>query len=250
EFIDETVNQTGVDLTYLWDFGDGYSREDTAEHVYENRSGKIRNYSVKLDITSNQGCFSSYTLDSFIAVLPQPTAAFESTPDLNGVKTTEPLVQFKDNSTQANWLRWDFGDGTTTNEKNPAHQYTREGEYTVTLVAKNFLQCADTISKVAIVKHANTPFIPSGFTPNGDGTNDVFFMEGIQDMVNIKMEIFDRWGNLVFSGEGKDVVWDGTNSQNRIVQQGVYAYRISYADELGEEFVHQGNVTVLGVSRK
>jgi gliding motility-associated-like protein len=101
----------------------------------------------------------------------------------------------------------------------------------------------------ANVIHENRPFIPTGFTPNGDGLNDYFFIEGLQEVTNVSIDIYDRWGNQIFYAEGKDARWDGTDMQSRIVQQGVYAYRVVYEDANGKEYEYQGNVTVLGVNR-
>lgn len=247
KFVDSTQSFTDRDLTYKWHYGDGTSRFDTAEYTYVNSSGRLRVYDVTLEILTDEGCIGSTTLDSSITVIPQPLAAFSSDPALESLKTTNPLVQFKNQSIQFNWLWWNFGDGETSRDHNPAHEYKFEGEYEVMLVAKNVYQCADTISKLAVVNHANIPFIPSAFTPNGDGINDVFFIEGLQDVSEVILEIYDRWGHIIYKAEGLDAQWDGKNSQSRLVQQGVYNYRLLYTDSFGERFEISGNLSVIGV---
>jgi len=248
-FLDSTESFTDRDLKYKWYYGDGFSRFDTAEYTYVNSSGRVRVYDVTLEILTDEGCLGSTTLDSSITVIPQPIAAFSSDPDLDKLKTTNPLVQFKNESIQTNWLVWDFGDGETSREQNPAHEYKLEGEYEVMLVARNVYQCTDTLRKTAIVNHANIPFIPSAFTPNGDGINDFFSFDGLQDVSDVTLEIFDRWGHLIFQGEGLDVQWDGSNNQSRVVQQGVYNYRLLYTDSFGETFEVSGNLSVVGVEK-
>jgi gliding motility-associated-like protein len=65
-------------------------------------------------------------------------------------------------------------------------------------------------------------YIPNAFTPNGDNVNDFFqiFGVGIEDLV---YTIYNRWGGLVFSGQGMGATWDGTyNGQD--AQAGVYVY--------------------------
>jgi gliding motility-associated-like protein len=249
ELVDNTINQTGTELTYTWTFMDGVSRVDTSYFTYVNESGKAKSYDVRLDIASDKGCFSTYTIEDYLTVLPQPMAYFETDQDLGAVLTTNPVVQFMNKSQQENKIRWYFGDGATSTLQNPSHQFDYEGQYEVTLEAKNYLNCVDSFQMVANVIHENRPFIPSGFTPNGDDLNDFFYIEGLQDVTNVAIDIYDRWGNLIFHGEGKDAKWDGTDMQSRIVQQGVYAYRLVYEDAKGEEFEFQGNVTVLGVNR-
>ncbi len=249
ELVDNTLNQTGTELTYTWTFMDGVSRVDTSYFTYVNESGKAKSYDVRLDILSDRGCFSTYTIEDYLTVLPQPLAYFETDQDLNTILTTNPVVQFMNKSQQENRVRWYFGDGTTSTLQNPSHQYDYEGQYEITLEAKNYLNCVDSFQMTANVVHENRPFIPSGFTPNGDGLNDFFYVEGLQEVTNVTMDVFDRWGNQIFHAVGKDARWDGKDMQSRIVQQGVYAYRVVYEDANGKEYEYQGNVTVLGVNR-
>jgi gliding motility-associated-like protein len=59
-------------------------------------------------------------------------------------------------------------------------------------------------------------FIPQGFSPNGDGVNDVLIIKGIKAFPSNKMEIFNRWGNYVTKIEGydnADKVWNGKASE-------------------------------------
>lgn len=246
-FEDNTISHTGRDLEYIWYYGNGKSRIDTAEYVYVNTSGKPKYFSVTLEILSDEGCLGSTTIDSLVYVLPQPIAAFESSPELESIKTTNPLVQFKNTSNQENWLRWDFGDGSTSKEHNPSHQFGFEGEYVVELVARNVYQCTDTTRKTAIVTHVNMPFIPAAFTPNGDGLNDFFEIQGLQDVTDVRMTIFDRWGQVIFDGQGKDAKWNGFTDQKKLAQQGVFTYKISFKDKFGEEFEFHGKVSVIGL---
>jgi len=63
----------------------------------------------------------------------------------------------------------------------------------------------------------------------------------------MSLEIYDRWGNLIYEEKGDQASWDGRDNQRKIVQQGVYFYRLLYIDSLGEEFELFGNVSVLGI---
>lgn len=67
--------------------------------------------------------------------------------------------------------------------------------------------------------------IPNGFTPNNDGTNDTWEIAGIKDYPNCVVEVFNRWGNLVFSKKGYDTLWDGTWN-GEAVPVGTYYYHI------------------------
>jgi len=127
-----------------WDFGDGTtSDEQNPEHSYANPGF----YAVNLTITHSNG--NNYLNRSdYIKVYGAPVARFTS----NVTAGESPLtVQFTDTSTgtPASW-HWDFGDGTTSDEQNPSHQYSTTGSdtvtYTVSLTATNVAD-SNTISK-------------------------------------------------------------------------------------------------------
>lgn len=54
------------------------------------------------------------------------------------------------------------------------------------------------------------PFVPDGFSPNGDGVNDTFEITGIKDIFDYKLFIYSRLGNLIYQGDNSDPFWDGT----------------------------------------
>lgn len=86
----------------------------------------------------------------------------------------------------------------------------------------------------------STAILPSGFSPNGDGNNDVFSIPGLIESPNFTMEVFDRWGNSVYkyanSGNLSPDWWDGrsTGSMNlssgELVPAGTYFYLIQFND--------------------
>jgi gliding motility-associated-like protein len=86
----------------------------------------------------------------------------------------------------------------------------------------------------------NTDLIPSGFSPNGDGENDVFSIPGLIESPDFTMEVFDRWGNSVYqyanNGNLSPDWWDGrstgnmTLSKGQLVPAGTYFYLIKYND--------------------
>ena len=86
--------------------------------------------------------------------------------------------------------------------------------------------------------------LPTGFTPNGDGRNDVFSPLGIRFIKNMTMEVWNRWGQQVFSSSDPTKGWDG-NFQGTPAQTGVYAYLVKYTTTGNEEKVIKGNVTLV-----
>jgi PKD repeat protein len=127
-----TDESTGALLSaWAWDFGDGgTSTEQNPTHQYTVAG----NHTVSLTVTGLAGP-DTETKTNYIAVGTAAGADFSATPT-EGVVTLE--VSFTDLSTGdvVGW-EWDFGDGGTSTEQNPSHEYTEPGRYTVSLVASD-----------------------------------------------------------------------------------------------------------------
>lgn len=88
-------------------------------------------------------------------------------------------------------------------------------------------------------------FVPTVFTPNGDGTNDMFNISGAH-FKNFELTIFSRWGEIIFHTNDRNNVWDG-NYKDAPIPVGVYAWIIRYegdSDEYQGPFVMEGSITV------
>ncbi|AKB65893.1 PKD domain-containing protein [Methanosarcina mazei] len=124
QFTDESQYPESVE----WDFGDGNtSNELNPVHTY-SEAGL---YSVSLIATGNNTSVTK-TIDNYINVTTSPVPDFSS----NITAGTVPLsVQFIDESQYAESVEWDFGDGDSSTDRNPAHTYSESGLYTVSLTA-------------------------------------------------------------------------------------------------------------------
>lgn len=85
--------------------------------------------------------------------------------------------------------------------------------------------------------------LPTIFSPNGDGKHDEFCILG-NCFSGASLEIYNRWGERMFNGAGEDACWDGTH-RDKNVGAGVYVYKLTFLNELGELEVRSGNVTVI-----
>ncbi|MFQ6090634.1 MAG: PKD domain-containing protein, partial [Candidatus Bipolaricaulia bacterium] len=130
QFTDQSTDPDGTIQSWSWDFGDGAtSTERNPTHKYSAK-GK---YTVKLTVTDNGGLKNTATKTLAVGIKP-PIANFAFTPASPRVGQT---VQFTDQSTDPDgtiqsWS-WDFGDGDSSTERNPKHQYAQKGTYTVKL---------------------------------------------------------------------------------------------------------------------
>lgn len=88
-------------------------------------------------------------------------------------------------------------------------------------------------------------YVPNSFTPDEDGLNDVFKAEGV-DISEFKMEIFNRWGELIFVSENIDHGWNGARmGSNFYCSPDLYQYRIIARELQGNYFELNGHVTLL-----
>jgi gliding motility-associated-like protein len=107
--------------------------------------------------------------------------------------------------------------------------------------------CTDTVVHPVYIPEDWAIYVPTAFSPNGDGVNDNFRADGIGvDQKHFKMWIFDRWGNQIFYTEDWDSYWDGKVAGHpTLVQQDVYVWKIMARSFKGEKYSNTGHVTVV-----
>ncbi len=132
--VEFTDRSTGAPTAWEWDFGDGErSTEQNPFHVY--MTPRPEGYTVTLRV-SRDGQTATHTSPDRILVYERLQADFTADPTMGKAPLT---VAFRDTSTGSNivsWL-WDFGDGTTSNQRNPTHTYSANNLYDVTLTVSN-----------------------------------------------------------------------------------------------------------------
>jgi gliding motility-associated-like protein len=207
---------------------------------------------MKISTVGSNGCKGTYDYDVPITVFPKPGADF--TWDPQNPNTSNSLVNFIPTTKNGKMISYEWqltnstniGGVDTSTTKNPSKMYDSNGKFPVMLMVKNENGCIDTVFKVVIVDEDFNIYIPNTFTPNDDNINDVFNVKGL----GIKsegyiMEIFDRWGTLVYSTKDINKGWDGTVKGVKAVD-GVYIYNVRVIGGNGvgkKEF--KGHVTLL-----
>ncbi|MEM1135739.1 MAG: gliding motility-associated C-terminal domain-containing protein [Bacteroidota bacterium] len=93
-------------------------------------------------------------------------------------------------------------------------------------------------SNIAVIIDELELLAPEAFTPNDDGLNDTFFLRG-QLITNYKLQIFSRWGELIFTSDDIEEGWDGTFNGNE-VPVGPYSYVVKAGDVFGNEKEQKG----------
>ncbi|MBY0435550.1 MAG: gliding motility-associated C-terminal domain-containing protein, partial [Cyclobacteriaceae bacterium] len=193
-----------------------------------------------------------------VKVYPKPFASFDARPDVVFVPDTE-LSTFNF-STGANQYEWDFGDGGNSKEEEPKYTYKVEGSYDIRLIAQfdhgNNVVCADTITRKVVARQGGVTKVPNAFTPNPAGPNggqssngggqfnDVF-LPIVKGAEEFNLQIFDRWGNLIFESNSNQIGWDGYDKNGRILPAGVYVYKLTIRLSDGQRSTQIGDVTMI-----
>jgi gliding motility-associated-like protein len=102
----------------------------------------------------------------------------------------------------------------------------------------------DSVSLYDVSTTADLVNLPNVFTPNGDGTNDIFIMPVFSFFTQQEMRIFNRWGNEVARLSAGSSRWDGTHN-GRPCEAGVYYFVFTARDENSEEYLQKGFVQLL-----
>jgi gliding motility-associated-like protein len=136
---------------------------------------------------------------------------------------------------------YDVGTATTfeDNTSDPAHQLY----VYVVLANANTAGLGQAVSnEITMIKEPNLSY-PAAFTPNGDNLNDVFFVFG-QFVEKFEMNIFNRWGELLFTTDNLDTGWDG-KFKGVTQPEGTYAFIANLTDQTGRTFKRSGSVVLL-----
>ncbi len=137
---------------------------------------------------------------------------------------------------------WSPSDNLSCNDcPNPIATPDSATCYVVTLLAPDVCPLQDSVCVNYKIKCGEI-FVPSIFSPNGDGVNDNFKVHG-RCLVKIQMSVFDRWGNLVFYTDDVDDGWDGTY-KGKEMNSGTFVYRLFVTSLYGETEELKGNVTL------
>ncbi len=202
-----TDSSIGNPVTWTWTSGSNTYTTQSASTTFTATG----NQTVSLVVTNAGGCKDSIVKTVFVN--QNPTTTFSFTPFCHD------SVMFSSNSSTnpnvTGWS-WDFGDTTYSALTNPNHTYGDTGTYFVNLTVTSDSGCVasfrDTVRVIAcsdIDPVVSNPAVPSGFTPNGDGKNDILFVKG-GPFKTMEFRIFNEWGNQIFKSDVQSTGWDGT----------------------------------------
>ncbi|WP_430813243.1 PKD domain-containing protein [Carboxylicivirga sp. RSCT41] len=233
---------------HSWDFGDGgTSTERNPVYTYQTPG----TYTAVLTVAGPDGNDAVFT--QRIVVHNHPVADFNVGPEI--VYLPQEEIRCYDMSVDAvSWL-WEFGDGQTSQEQNPTYTYSKEGVYSITLTVQNAWGCENSFTKDDAVEAINSGYIefPNAFMPRPGGAGnsgtigerkDAIFKAKSKDVEVFNIQIFNRWGQLIYESNDVDEGWDGT-FQGQLVPQAVYVYKAFVRYTNGREENKAGSVLLV-----
>jgi len=198
----------GGTQTIHWDLGDGNTTADSAfTHTYTAPGS----FDVTLRVRDAAGCEGELTIPDAITVFPGANGQINANP--NPVDAEDPTVQLSGSGSAdiISWW-WDLGaanPSTSTDQDVEADFPAVPGDYPVMLVVSTTNGCVDTVLSMVTVIDPGVIEMPNVFSPNGDGRNDRFIPIGYKGAPGL-MEIYNRWGQVVFSTRNLVQGWNGS----------------------------------------
>lgn len=249
-----TVQFTNTSLLaqgYQWQFGDGAtSIAENPAHAYYTPG----TYTVSLTAFGTNGGINTMVKVDSVVVYPTAVAFFTAQPN-QVVAPSQPMFTYNLSNNASSYV-WDFGDGTFSNEQNPIHYYQSPGVFDISLIANNQWNCPDTFSiEGAVTAIAGGEILfPNAFTPGTSGPTDgVYDPDSFENnifhpmsegVVVYKLQIFNRWGELLFETEDVNKGWDGYY-RGQLSKQDVYVWKAYAKFVSGGEKRMTGDLTLL-----
>ncbi len=229
QFIDLSTAVNSTVVSWLWDFGDGNTSVlQNPVHDYLNAG----TYNVSLIVTSSTNKTDTFTMTIHVSANQTLNVQANAFPKSICIGDSTTLT-----ASGANTYTWSggvinglpFSPTTTTT-------------YTVTGVDAN--GCSNTSSVTVYVNDDGKPiFIPSAFSPNGDGANDCFRVKTTANFKSYYLAIYNRWGELVFESDDPTLCWDGYHKSEKALI-GTYYYFLKAETNCGKVF-KKGDITLI-----
>lgn len=119
-----------------------------------------------------------------------------------------------------------------------------QGQHTLTLIGEDSNSgCTDTTQITFELLDPSNIFVPTAFSPNGDGNNDVFRIGA--SFISSQFMIFNRWGEMIYSDQAQSPTWNGKTLSGIEAQEDVYIYKIIATYSTGEKYEKIGQVTLI-----
>lgn len=204
-------------------------------------------YDLYVNVHWPNGCDYDTTYAELITVIDVPRADFTWEPWPSTIFRNEVHFQELAGPTAISF-DWDFAGMGESTLPNPDFTFPDDTGryYPVRLVVQNYLGCADTAVRMVNVDDVFLVHVPTAFSPDGDGRNDILEVIG-NDIAEADFHfmIFDRWGELIFETKDRYQGWDG-KYKGKTVKNGVYVWMLrAQSRYTGANYDLRGHITVV-----
>ncbi|MEZ5022394.1 MAG: PKD domain-containing protein [Chitinophagales bacterium] len=220
-------------LTYRWIFVEDTLITSNPQLNISPQTSTV----ILLLVENSSGCEKIKPIEISVNELPFVEAV--ATPSTVINTQTIELTATNNPNYQYNWFPEELVNNS--NNRNASARVEATSTFIVQVVDENGCLNTDTVTVTVIEEICDEPnnFIPNAFSPNNDGLNDVFQIQG-SVIETLQLNIFDRWGNDVFSTNDLSIPWKGEELAND-----VYGYSLEIVCFGGQRFVKSGSITII-----
>lgn len=218
---------------FYWRFSDGTksTKEKNPVKMFD-KNGKVK---VTLRVTNSDGKTNKFSKE--VTVKPSPVPEFE-------VRNNDLEITFVNQSFSADRYEWKFGDGTSSKQKSPVHEYPSRKTYMAVLTAHSDNGCSVSSSPVEIKVRRNFGQGVDAFEPNGDGFNDSWLPKGLEDLeLEFTLKILNQAGKEIFRSSDRYSKWDGIDlNTGGLSPTGTYPWTLHIIGEDGTAEAYSGSL--------
>jgi PKD repeat protein len=218
----------GVKGNYIWNFGDGKFKAETAP---SNTYSKPGEYDVSLSITDDNGRITTTVMNKAIVIVPAPKPEFSW--HFTNENPATPTIQITNSSANANSAEWKLYNGTQSSDINPTFALDSKGKHMVALNVKNEYGCSGGTIKHVVVNSELDLKAPAELKLS----KTTFMPELLQsNKYNFVLTIYDNNGQKVYQTSNRNKGWDGNLPSGQMAKGGEqFQWKVIITNDLTKE---------------
>lgn len=216
---------TDSNYQFVWSFTDGFV--DTGYSIIRTFPD-TGIFGLKLAVTSPLGCYNESSFNQVIQAFNPPVAMWSI--DKMNINLNDPVVELKDISQGTIGRTWTIQGNEVYFDRSLQYELKDTGYYNVQMIVVDRFLCTDTLETNLFAFKNFSIYFPNAFSPNGDGKNETYGPVGqFSSLQHFAMQIFDRWGALVYATQSPTEGWNGKNQHSgKDLPAGVYVCKLKY----------------------